>query len=205
MSNKKKDNFGVRAIIKNYSVKSLLKGGKYPLLISIIVMLICLFSKGIDIQLIEGASDLIISIIPSLLGFVLSGYAILIGFGNITIIAKKQKDDKPTLYQKISAVFAVGLIMQVLLLGFTFFVKLVIKQDIVNPIGGVFIYYATNYFTFFSLVFGLFYVTYMIKDLVVNVFNIGQIQNIEVNKFADKSDKIEEGKNQQEKKTKNCP
>lgn len=184
----KAKNFGIQAILRIYNRKLLLKGAIMPFILTfIIVALFSIFGK-VDISILGVVVDLILTIIPSLLGFVLSGYALLIGFGNIEVIAKKSKKDndssenKPTLYQKVSAVFAIGLIMQVLLLVFTFGLKILLKVELPCLCGNISICNITNYIIFTLLIFGLFYVVVMIKDLVINIFNFSQVQHFYINK-----------------------
>jgi len=184
----KSKNFGIKAILEIYNLKLLFNGAKLPLIItSLIVVCFCVFDK-VDKEIISTVVDLVLSIIPSLLGFVLSGYALLIGFGNIEVIAKKpqqkngETSEKPTLYQKVSTVFAVGLIMQIFLLVFTFVLKLILKIDLPCMNGVNWVCDVINYSVFAVLVFGLIYVTVMIKDLVVNIFNFSQVQHFFINK-----------------------
>jgi hypothetical protein len=184
----KSKNFGIKALIELYSMKLLLKGAKLPLILtSLIVLCFGIFGQ-VGKEILSLVVDMIISIIPSLLGFVLSGYALLIGFGNIEIIAKKPKtkngdaSNKPTLYQKVSTVFAVGLIMQIFLLVFTFGLKLFLKLDLPCLINEVWFCNLVNYTVFTLLIFSLIYVTVMIKDLVVNIFNFSQVQHLFINK-----------------------
>lgn len=182
----KSKNFGIKAILKIYDIKLLLNGAKYPFAITIIISIAFLLFGQIDKDVLIAVVDLVLSIIPSLLGFVLSGYALLIGFGNIEVIAKRKKTDdttisKPTLYQKVSTVFAVGLIMQIILLVFAFGLKLVLKLEIPCLFDDSRICETVNYGIFILLVFGLLYVTVMIKDLVVNIFNFSQVQHFFIN------------------------
>ena len=179
--------FGIKAIIRLYSKKLILKGAKLPLFITVLIMAIYCFYGHITKETLGVVIDLILSIIPNLLGFVLSGYALLIGFGNIELIAKKTKPNnentevKPTLYQKVS-VFAVGLIMQIFLLAFSFVLKLILKLELPCLFGTYCICNLVNYIVFGLFVFGLLYVTVMIKDLVINIFNFSQVQHIFINK-----------------------
>jgi hypothetical protein len=180
--------FGIKAIIKLYSAKLLFKGAKLPLLMTALIVALFIIFGIVDKTTIESAVDLVLSIIPSLLGFVLSGYALLIGFGNIEIIAKKPKpkngdnENKPTLYQRVSTVFAVGLFMQIFLLVFAFGLKLILKLDLTCIFDNFCICNILNYIVFTLLVFGLLYVTVMIKDLVVNIFNFSQVQHLFINR-----------------------
>lgn len=51
---------------------------------------------------------------PSIVGFVLSGYALLIGFSNSELIqklSKRKNENKPALFQKINATFAMMLLI----------------------------------------------------------------------------------------------
>lgn len=185
----KAKNFGIRAILRIYDRKLLLKGAIMPFVLTFIIAILILIFGKVDIFILKLVVDLILTIIPSLLGFVLSGYALLIGFGNIEVIAKKSKkdiefsDSKPTLYQKVSTVFAVGLIMQVLLLMLTFGLKILIEIELPCLCDNISICKLINFIIFTFLIFGLFYVVVMIKDLVINIFNFSQVQHFYINKF----------------------
>ena len=170
--------FGFKALLRQYDLKLFLKGSILPSIISVLVLIpIFLCSSVSYIELIEITVDLVNSIIPSLLGFVLGGYAMLIGFSNVSIIAVKI-NDKITLYQKISTVFSMSLIMQIFLLLFSFAIKLIIKASIsVLPI----LADVTNIICIIFLFYGLIYITLMIKDLVINIFNLSQYQNFKIN------------------------
>lgn len=183
---KKSGNFGARAIARIYNLKLLIRGSKYPLIITMVILFAYVVWGEIDDNVITFVLDLIVSIIPSLLGFVLSGYALLIGFGNIKIIAKKKNskngDQKPTLYQKVSSVFAISLIMQIGLLVVAFILKIIMKIDFPCICSSLIVCDIVNQITFAFLVFGLLYVTVMIKDLVINIFNFSQLQHFDINK-----------------------
>lgn len=184
----KTKSFGLKAILELYNIRLLLKGTKYPIIVTILIVGFFLVFGEVDKEILASLVNLILSIIPSLLGFVLSGYALLIGFGNIEIIAKKPKslnEDsiyKPTLYQKVSTVFAIGLIMQVFLLVLTFSLKMLLEINLPCLIENTCICDLVNYSLFTLLVFCLLYVTIMIKDLVVTIFNFSQVQHLFINK-----------------------
>lgn len=184
----KSNNFGIKAVFNLYDIKLLIKGAKSPFIITSLIVILFYFFGEIKKDTLSIVVDLILSIIPSLLGFVLSGYALLIGFGNIEVIAKKPKykqgdnPNKPTLYQRVSTVFAFGLIIQIFLLVITFVIKLILKLDLPCLINTFGVCNAINYIIFIMLVFGLLYVTVMIKDLVINIFNFSQVQHIFINK-----------------------
>lgn len=183
---KKISNFGIKALIELYDKRLLMKGAKLPFVMTLIIVVFFACFGRMDKEIVSSVVDLVLSIIPSLLGFVLSGYALLIGFGNIEIIAKKKTSEKgdnnPTLYQKVSTVFAVSLIMQIMLLVYAFGLKLILKIDLPCLFDNFLICSLINYTLFTLLTFGSFYVTMMIKDLVINIFNFSQIQHFSINK-----------------------
>jgi len=184
-------NFGINAILDIYSLKLFAKGAILPLFLTfIIVILFCTYGN-IEKDTLNIIVNLILSVIPSLLGFVLSGYALLIGFGNIKVIATKPKTKEgdstkeSTLYQKVSAVFAIGLLIQIFLLVFTYVIKLILKIDLPCLVDTFGLCDITNHVVFTILVFSLLYVTVMIKDLVVNIFNFSQVQHLSINKLKE--------------------
>lgn len=171
--------FGFKALFKQYNFILFLKGAFLPIIISVVVLIsIFLFSASSILELIELVVDLIVTIIPSLLGFVLGGYAILIGISNIAIVSVKI-DNKLTLYQKISTVFSISLIMQLFLLVFAFIIKFILKSNV--SVCSTILADTINCITLIFLFFGFVYVTIMIKDLVINIFNLSQYQNYKVN------------------------
>lgn len=180
---KKANNFGLKAIMKLYDKKLLINGAKLPSIMTLIIVVTFAWLGRMEKEIISSVVDLVLSIIPSLLGFVLSGYALLIGFGNIEIIAKKKanEDNNPTLYQKVSTVFAVSLIMQIMLLVYAFGLKIILKINLPCLSDNFLICNLINYTLFALLTFASFYVTMMIKDLVINIFNFSQIQHFTIN------------------------
>jgi len=190
---KKSSNFGIKALYKLYDKRLLIKGALWPFIFTLFIALFFVFFGEINKDIISSEVDLVLSIIPSLLGFVLSGYALLIGFGNIEIIAKKKTSEngnsKPTLYQKVSTVFAVSLIMQIMLLVYAFGLKLILKIDLPCLFDNFLICRIINYLIFFLLTFGALYVTVMIKDLVINIFNFSQLQHFNINKQTKETEK----------------
>lgn len=176
-------NFGLKIIRKNYGTKLFLRGAIVPLIISFVVTGIFLVvQRTIDVELIRDTANLILGIVPSLLGFVLSGYAILIGFSVMLIAKQENGSDEPTLFQKTSAVFAMGLIMLIILLVFAFVLRLVLNANLSCLFENHCICSLANLIVFFLLVFGTLYVVFMIKDLVINIFNISQLQHFLANK-----------------------
>lgn len=177
--------FGIEAIFNIYDLKLLIKGGKIPLFLSAIFIIVLYLSKNEEREVLIIIVDLILSIIPNLLGFVLSGYALLIGFGNVEIIAKQNSNNEDaTLYQKLSSVFSIGLLFQIAILVIGIILKVLLKLDLTCVFESFCICKMLNYFLIFILFLSFLYATILIKDLVINIFNFSQAQHFKINKKA---------------------
>ena len=114
---------------------------------------------------------------PSIVGFVLSGYALLIGFSNSELIqklSKRKNENKPALFQKINATFAMMLLMLVVTLLFSFVVSIVMEA---NVSGFLFLSGYENIIntaTLYIFLFIIFYSLFSLLDVVMNIFNFGQ-------------------------------
>lgn len=178
---KKKDIYspGLTGLLKIYPTKNLFKSFVFP---SIFTIIIALYEfnyqenfKGLILQL----SDLIISIAPALIGFILTGYALMIGLTETETIRKMSKSDmsdEPSLFQIVSSTFAFILIAlsiitviavsSKLLVGLTIYVPNFL-EEYVTPIA----------FNFSICVFLIFFLTYSVFatiDIILNVFSFGQ-------------------------------
>lgn len=173
MAHTRQHKFGFKALFSNYGKDLFNRGLILPsILTTIIIPIVYCYSEQPIIVILSEITDLIIALIPSLLGFVLSGYALLIGFGSIITI---DKGKEPTLYQKISAVFSMSLIFQIGLLVVAAIIKLVLKVGISST--SIHLSCAVNYILTTFLFFCFLYILGMIKDLVINIFNYSQYQH----------------------------
>lgn len=124
--------------------------------------------------LIDAVATLSLTIAPTVLGFTLAGYALMMGMSGSKVMQPILDGEKPTLFQKLNSTFAI-------VLGASFITTLVcvfikIGMSFVGHLG------ALNYnlkicikaFTLFSLVFLLIYTIFSIKDITINIFNFGQ-------------------------------
>lgn len=92
-------------------------------------------------------SSTVLSIVPSVLGFSLGGYAILIGFGGekfVNLLIKTVDDDGTSQYMKVNAAFLHFIFIQFLCIIYASIFKLL---DIQN----IFIYFFGILFFFYSL------------------------------------------------------
>jgi len=167
---------GTKGLICLYPKRNYWKSLRWPLLISLILTTYVAFSEENFIIIISFLSDRILSSVPTILGFILTGYALIIGLtGTDTVqkMSKKNDDDSISLFQKVNSTFAFVLISLVFigLIGFIvlFIVKLKLTTDLPEDIICFF-----NIITIWFLVLCMSYALFAIKDIVINVFNFGQ-------------------------------
>lgn len=175
-----------RAILINYGLSRLF--GSIPFILSVcltIVAFVAALCYGLDVyKFNEHLINSALSIFPSLLGFSLGGFAIIVSFNNKEFLEKISKNVvdlekgkvSPSLFQKVIAVFAYGIIIQALSLLISFFLKysyeflfhisLELEKDILD---------VGNFSAFILLTFFLSYSLLLVPYIVKNVYGFGQI------------------------------
>ena len=137
------------------------------------------FSEADALSLIQKVSDFITSGFPSIIGFVLTGYALLIGFSGTELfvgMARSSVDNKDHSYfQLVNSIFAVvlGIVVLTYIVGCV--VGLVISMEIEWPFFNG--YKCFNNIVFFVFLFLFYYSIFALVDIIVNIFNIGQYAN----------------------------
>lgn len=154
---------------------------KTPIVLSLLtVVLIKIFNINTYL-LIKEITNSIISFLPGILGFTVAGYTLVVGFVQNEIAKKisiKREGKKYTLYQTISATFALNIITQAFGLIFGFLVHFIIffdenktvpinisnkLIDYINVVGLIII----SYWFIFTLLLTI--------QVIVNVFNFSQL------------------------------
>lgn len=137
-----------------YSKENLKKSIWLPLILTVVSFAVCFFSKKNPLGLIEYVGSTILSVGPNMLGFTLSGYALMMGLSNSEFIQGlinfREEGKEYSLFQSLNTVFAV-------VLGMMF-----LTTDMYNWI------------CLFILMFLMYYTINAIKDIVINIFNFGQ-------------------------------
>jgi hypothetical protein len=154
--------------------KNIYRSLKWPLFLSLVPTLVGILSDGNSSVLLESIINITISICPAILGFTLSGYALIIGLSNSKYIdgLLEYKQKGKSMFQSVNTVFAVVLFFSF----FTTILAIVIKvifecQIIINSTITVDI---LNWSVVFIILFLLIYTVNSIKDIVINIFNFGQ-------------------------------
>ena len=128
---------------------------------------------------LQALSEITINVFPNLLGFSLGGYAIVVGFSNTELIKRSSKTDKHSIYQIVSAIFALIILCQVFTLLICFVVTWCIKIDLTKLCGYYVLTAATiiNAIFLFLLTFGVLYSLIMGYFIVINLFTLSQLNN----------------------------
>jgi hypothetical protein len=129
--------------------------------------------------------DIGISLLPNLLGFSLGGYALIIGFGNVSLIksmTRRLSNENGSLFQKLSAIFAFGILLQISSLILTYVAKLIIQFDVSllpNSLSArSTIYGIVNVFASIVLLFFYYWTLFIIPFIVTNIFSFGQTHHM---------------------------
>ena len=132
-------------------------------------------SKIVFIELLANKA---ISIFPSILGFSLGGYILLISLNSTDILnvitEPTDEKEKYSFYQKASAVFAFSILLQALSIIIGLFIVLIID------IGDTIIVFYTiaeilNSIALFISIFVMSYALLLIVQIILNIFNFGQV------------------------------
>ena len=168
----------IKGIYKPYIFKKIRSsnGFKISLILSTIVLVYLLVSEvdhyGILIKII----DTNISIFPDLLGFLIGGYALIIGFGHKEMLQKMsspnaQKDNMSN-FQITSSIFATSVITMIITFLLSYIILFIINLELTSP--NDLICKTINVFTTSLIFFFSIYSITLLYYMVVNIFNFGQ-------------------------------
>lgn len=165
-----------------YSKENLCKSIWLPAILTVVSFFVCFFSGKDSLVFLEYVSSTILSVGPNMLGFTLSGYALMMGFSNSDFIKGlinfKEDGKEYSLFQSLNSVFAVVLGMMFLTTLVGAFASVVLKANLPMPAMLLSITSLYNWSCLFVLLFLMFYTINAIKDIVINIFNFGQYVQI---------------------------
>lgn len=132
------------------------------------------------IRILNSTSGLIQTVFPGLLGFSLGGYAIVVGFSNADLIKQATKTYKHNIYQILSGIFALSILIQVVATIFGIIVYWCLDVDFcsvlkIHPpdiIANTF-----NTLLLFILFFSSLYSLILIPYVVTNLFTLSQLNS----------------------------
>ncbi|MEL3904420.1 MAG: hypothetical protein P1P63_04845 [Treponemataceae bacterium] len=174
---RRRNNFGWKKAFSLYSKKYFWKASILPLILTSASFLVSVQSSKSPIFYIRLLSETILDISPGVIGFLLSGYAIIIGFSSnevVRFMSKKSDTSDKTLYQRQNAVFAVSIFSLLVGLVIAIFVNFILKAEINYFHNDI----AANIFNnciLLLLLYVIYFSVFSIKDMIINVFNFGQM------------------------------
>jgi uncharacterized protein YqhQ len=163
-----------------YNKKKFIRSVWIPCGISLLVFISIVLSDKNVVEIIKSINSVVLGSMPSLLGFVLGGYAIIIGFGNEKFMKSTAKitAEKPiSYYQNFSSVFAFSILSlsASLVLAFVFYLFSLTETPSFIP---DLIIDIVNYFSLFCLIMTTTYSIFQIPVMIINIFSFSQTHHI---------------------------
>lgn len=185
---------GWNGVFSIYPLRKLWKGAIIPFLFLVVSIVVYFFGENHSpIDLMNNLADIIISGFPSIIGFVLTGYALIIGFSGTELVGKmaciEVDQEGHSYFEVVSSIFAVVLGVVVLTYIIACLVSYALELQILWPFDNN---YADCFNTvcFFIFLFLFYYSLFALLDIIVNVFNIGQYANaVAQNKLREENTK----------------
>lgn len=181
---------GWNGVFSVYPLRKLWKGAIIPFLFLVISIAVYFMGeKHTPIDLMKKVADIITSGFPSIIGFVLTGYALIIGFSDTELVGKMacvEVDEKGHSYfEVVSSIFAMvlGVVVSTYIAAclVSYVLELQISWPFDDNCADCF-----NTLCFFIFLFIFYYSIFALLDIIVNVFNIGQYANaVAHNKLKD--------------------
>ena len=168
--------FGYHNAFKIYTWKNVKKVILWPFILSIVIFPFIVLSENESLFFVIKISDLIITLFPPLLGFSLGGYALIVGFTTPEFLEfiTGQNPTSVTIFQKVNGTFAVSILFQAMILLLGFIISLLASCEF-DSLYADYVNYFITYLLLFVLIWGIF----TIKDMIINIFNFGQLRHYE--------------------------
>jgi hypothetical protein len=163
---------GWKSVFADYTISDALKDCKYPICISLFLTIMIIVNSSNVFDALEKIVSGIISILPDILVLLLAGYAIVLtlfwsDYGkNIRKYSTGRK-----LLKNINSSYAATILIMViaLLLSFILDIFMSLKLE-TSATASIWI----NGITIFFMITLLLYSVWLLKDITINIYNLGQ-------------------------------
>lgn len=184
--------FGFNSIFKIVGIKKVLFSNWInilPLVTAILIVILCFVLKiSLYCTLIE-IKDLMINLLPGILGFTVAGYSFMIGLIHVGMINKITEplndENKFSLYQKSSATFASNILIQAISLAIAYLFHLFIffdkNKNLNIDLKDIYIT-LINLMALLSIAYLFTISLLMVIQVIINIFNFSQLHHYFVNK-----------------------
>jgi hypothetical protein len=164
--------FGWKSVFVNYKISDILKDCKYPICIAaFLTIIIVVHSSNFFISLAKIVS-ISLSILPNIIALLLAGYAIILTLWWSEYGKNIRKYPKGIeLLQNINSSYAATILFMAIALLFSFVLDIIISLEIsVVKTTSKWI----NGITIFLISTLLIYSIWLLKDITINIYNLGQ-------------------------------
>ena len=179
----KRHKVSIDGIFRNgYTIEKILDSFvfKFSIVLTILFGVGLLYSNSVSnriLFMIDDLSSTVLSTFPSLLGFSLAGYALIIGASDLKLIGRmseplKSNKQKLSYFQTTSCVFASSVLIQCITLILAFCVHIVVKQKL--TLDNECICLILNISVYMILVFFGLFSMFLLCSTVLNLFTYGQ-------------------------------
>lgn len=188
----RKRHVGWKTVWRIYPRKNIVRGCIKPVILLILTLPFFLISNNNAFYFLDLISQTILSTFPSLIGFILAGYTLIIGFSSsdiITYLSKFNGGKGYSIFQTVNSTFAITISIMILTFIIGGFCSFIIKSDIdfiFNVNASIIEIY--NFVLLFLLAFMFYYSLCSLLDIVINIFNLGQFANILAKKKSNNKD-----------------
>jgi hypothetical protein len=156
--------------------KQFLRSLRYSSVFTFLMVIIALISSKEWLHFIKVIINIGLNITPDILGFTIAGYAMIVGLSNtnaMNTLKESQTDEGISMFQLLNTTFIAMLLSALLNLLFCIIAKVVIEAEIESPLC-TWMIDMFNGISFLVLMMSTFYVVFSIKDLLSNLFSLGQ-------------------------------
>jgi hypothetical protein len=160
------------------------------LFLSIAICAICFIFKVNYYDILVDFKTIMINFLPTIIGFTLAGYSLVVGFVQAGMLNKiteptKKDIDNFSLYQKMSAGFGMNIILQTVALVIAFLVHFIIFIDDKNytfTIDDELYIAIINFIGVFIISYCFFLSLFLTIQTVLNIFGFSQLHQYLINK-----------------------
>lgn len=175
-STDRKDNSGYswQGLLRSFDRKSIRELLVIPGIISLAIALAAVFTTEKPVEVMSSIAGVIFSVLPSLSGLVLAGYAIFVGTVNpekYEPIFRKRENGK-SLFQTLNDNFAQILLIVLLTILISFIISTMIKLEVTTTPELASI---ANFFATFILSLSLLISLRSLSWIIINLWNFGKV------------------------------
>jgi hypothetical protein len=167
---------GWKSVFANYTISDVLKDCKYPILLSLFLTIIVIINSSDIFVSLEKIVSKTISILPDILALLLARYAIVLtSFWSDYGKNIRKYSTGRQLLKNINSSYAATIFIMVIALLFNFVLDIIISLEIETS---VILSRWINSITIFTVTTLLIYSIWLLKDITINIYNLGQTSSL---------------------------